>query len=54
MNILGFHTSFNSKTDDHLVTLIVNDQQIFVIKEERLSIIKTSIGYFPERALVIC
>ena len=54
MNIIGLHTSFNSKTHDPSVALIVDGQLVFAIEEERLNRIKTSMGYFPERAFIKC
>ena len=54
MIVIGIHTSFNSKTHDPSVALMVDGKLIFALEEERLNRIKTSIGHFPERALKKC
>ena len=51
MYILGIHTSFTALTHDPSACLMKDGKVLGALEEERLNRIKTSVGYFPYRAI---
>src|SRR5262249_51401687 len=54
MKILGIHAPFTSHCHDPSACLVVDGKVVAAIEEERLNRVKTSHGYFPERAVKAC
>ncbi len=51
MYILGIHASFTALTHDPSACLMKDGKVLGALEEERLNRIKTSVGYFPYRAI---
>lgn len=53
-NILGIHASFTAQSHDPSAALLVRGKTVAAIEEERLTRIKSSVGYFPFRSVSAC